>query len=113
MACVEVSIGADSRKAARELKSFEKKTKGIAASIAKGFKERVGHKLFDGLRAAAGQIPELINKSVNTASDLNEEISKGQVIFAGAAKEIRAFSKTSVESLGLSEVAAMQAAGQF
>lgn len=113
MAGVEVSIGADSRKAARELKSFEKKTKGIAASIAKGFKERVGHKLFDGLRAAAGQIPELINKSVNTASDLNEEISKGQVIFGGAAKEIRAFSKTSVESLGLSEVAAMQAAGQF
>lgn len=113
MAGVEVSIGADSRKAARELKSFEKKTKGIAASIAKGFKERVGHKLFDGLREAADQIPELINKSVNTASDLNEEISKGQVIFAGSAKEIRAFSKTSVESLGLSEVAAMQAAGQF
>lgn len=113
MAGVQVSIGADSRKASRELRSFEKKTQGIAASIAKGFKERIGHKLLDGLSSAAREVPQLLNSAINTASDLNEEISKGQVIFGGAAKEIRDFSKTSVEKLGLSEVAAMTAAGQF
>lgn len=113
MAGVNITIGADSRKAARELESFEKKTKGIAASIAKGFKERVGHKLLDGLANAARDIPQMIGAAINTASDLNEEISKGQVIFGSAAEDIRSFSKTSVESLGLSEVAAMTAAGQF
>jgi len=113
MAGVKVSVGADTSKASKELKSFEKKTKGIAASIAKGFKERVGHKLFDGLIAASAQLPEIFNHAVNTASDLNEEISKGEVIFGGASKEIRKFTKSSVASLGLSEVAAMEAAGQF
>lgn len=113
MAGVKVSIGADSRKASRELKSFEKKTKSVAASIAKGFKERIGHKLFDGLGQAAREIPQLLNEAINTASDMNEEISKGEVIFGSAAAEIREFSSTSVESLGLSSVAAMEAAGGF
>lgn len=113
MAGVNVTIGADSRKASKELKAFEKKTQRIAASIAKGFRERIGHKIFDGLASAAREIPQLLNDAINTASDMNEEISKGEVIFGSAAKEIREFSKTSVESLGLSKVAAMTAAGTF
>jgi hypothetical protein len=113
MAGVKVSIGADSTKAERVLTSFEQKTKKIAGSIAKGFKERVGHKMFDGLLSAAAKVPQMLAYSVNAASDLNEEISKGQVIFGSAAKEIQDFAKTSVESLGLSELAAMEAAGQF
>lgn len=113
MAGVNVSIGADSRKAQAELTRFQKKTKSIAADIAKGFKERIGHKLFDGLLSAAAKVPSALGKAVDIASDLNEEISKSAVIFGGAAEEIRKFSQSSVEDLGLSEVAAMTATGQF
>ena len=113
MAGVQVSIGADSRKAAKELKSFEKKTQSIAKSIAKGFKERIGHKLLDGLSGAVRDIPQMINTAVTAASDLNEEVSKSQVIFGQASDDIRAFAQNAVESMGLSEVAAMTAAGTF
>ena len=113
MAGVNVTIGADSRKASKELKTFETKTKSIAKSIAKGFKERIGHKLFDGLAGAARRIPGLLMDAVGAASDLNEELSKSQVIFGGASKEIEAWSKGAAEAMGLSSTAAMQAAGNF
>lgn len=113
MAGVKVTIGADSRKASRELRTFEKKTKGIASSIAKGFKERIGHKLLDGLKVAVRDIPQMINTAVTTASDLNEEVSKSEVIFGSAASDIRNFAQTAIESMGLSELAAMGATGQF
>ena len=113
MAGVQVSIGADSRKAAKELKSFQSKTQSIAKSIAKGFKERIGHKLLDGLSGAVRDIPQMINTAVTAASDLNEEVSKSQVIFGQASDDIRAFAQNAVESMGLSEVAAMTAAGTF
>jgi hypothetical protein len=113
MAGVQVSIGADSRKAAKELKSFEKKTQSIAKSIAKGFKERIGHKLLDGLSSAVRDIPQMISTAVTAASDLNEEVSKSQVIFGQASDDIRAFAQNAVESMGLSEVAAMTATGTF
>lgn len=113
MAGVQVSIGADSRKAAKELKSFEKKTQSIAKSIAKGFKERVGHKLLDGLSSAVRNIPQMISTAVTAASDLNEEVSKSSVIFGQASDDIRAFAQNAVESMGLSETAAMTATGTF
>ena len=113
MSGVEVSIGANSRKAAKELKSFEKKTQSIAKSIAKGFKERIGHKLLDGLSGAVRDIPQMINTAVTAASDLNEEVSKSSVIFGQASDDIRAFAQNAVESMGLSEVAALTATGTF
>ena len=113
MAGVEVTIGADSRKAAKELKSFQNKTQSIAKSIAKGFKERIGHKLLDGLSGAVRDIPQMISTAVTAASDLNEEVSKSQVIFGQASDDIRAFAQNAVESMGLSEVAAMTATGTF
>lgn len=113
MAGVQVTIGADSRKAAKELKSFQNKTQSIAKSIAKGFKERIGHKLLDGLSSAVRDIPQMISTAVTAASDLNEEVSKSQVIFGQASSDIRDFAQNAVESMGLSEVAAMTAAGTF
>jgi hypothetical protein len=110
---IDIHVGANTRKASRELKTFEKKTKGIASSIAKGFKERIGHKLLDGLKGAVRDIPQLINTAVTTASDLNEEISKSEVIFGKSAGSIRDFAQTTIESLGLSELATMRATGQF
>ncbi len=111
MSGVQISIGADSRKASRELKSFEKKTKGIAASIAKGFKERIGHKLLDGLSSAAREIPQLLNSAINDASSLNEEVGKSAAVFGKSAGSIKQWSETTADAFGISKLEAMRATG--
>jgi hypothetical protein len=50
---------------------------------------------------------------VNAASDLNESISKSNVVFGSSAKAIEAWSKTAAQSLGLSQTAALEAASNF
>jgi hypothetical protein len=111
MAGVEVHVGAKTDKAVRELQSFQKKTQGIAKSIAKGFKERVGHRIFDGLVSMAKKIPGIINTAVNTAADLNEEIDKSSVVFQKNAKEIEKFAESAVHSMNVSKLAAMKYTG--
>jgi hypothetical protein len=51
--------------------------------------------------------------SVQSASDLNESISKSEVIFGDSAKAIQNWAKTTDKSLGLSNTAALEAAGNF
>lgn len=111
MAGFKVSIGADSKRAERELSSFEKKTKSIAKSIAKGFKERIGHKLFDGLAGAAGRIPGMLGEAIDSASSLNEQISKSETVFGSSSKEIQSWAKGAAKAMGMSEVAALEASG--
>ena len=52
-------------------------------------------------------------KVVQSASDLNESISKSNVIFGSSAKAIQAWSLTTAQALGLSQVAALESAGNF
>ena len=52
----------------------------------------------------------LAKKSVTAASDLNEVLSKTQVIFRGSAPAIIRWSQTTAGSLGLSQKAALEAA---
>jgi hypothetical protein len=51
--------------------------------------------------------------SVQSASDLNESISKSEVIFGDSAKAIQSWAKTTDKSLGLSTTAALESAGNF
>lgn len=51
--------------------------------------------------------------SVQSASDLNESISKSEVIFGDSAKSIQNWAKTTDKSLGLSTTAALESAGNF
>lgn len=113
MAGFKVSIGADSKMAERELSSFEKKTKSIAKSIAKGFKERIGHKLFDGLAGAAGRIPGMLGEAIDSASSLNEQIGKSEAVFGDSSKMIKDWSKQTAKSIGMANVEALEAAGNF
>ena len=71
MAGAKFTIDADSSKAQTALLSFEKKTKAIAKSIAKGFTERIGHKLFDGLASAAAKVPQFLGNAIDSASSMN------------------------------------------
>jgi uncharacterized membrane protein YgcG len=59
-----------------------------------------------GLAAAAGP-------AISAASDLEENLSKVNVIFGEGAKEIENFAKTAATALGQSQNAVLQAAGTF
>lgn len=52
-------------------------------------------------------------KSIQKASDFNEAISKNAVVFGAISKEVENFAQTANRSLGISETAALQAAGTF
>jgi hypothetical protein len=60
-----------------------------------------------GVLAVAGK------SAVDSASDLNESLSKSTVIFDDQAKAIESFAKTADKSLGLSQKAALEAASNF
>lgn len=62
---------------------------------------------------AAAVAAAAITKSVQAASDLNEQLSKSNVIFGQNAKEVESWSKTLATSFGISERAGLQAAGTF
>lgn len=113
MAGAELKLGVDSAKAVKDLETFKKRTQSIASSIAKGFKERVGARLFDGLLGAARQVPDIMMDAVKSASSLNEEFGKSEAIFGAASEGIKQFSKTTANALGLSSLQTMQATGQF
>ena len=52
-------------------------------------------------------------KAIQAASDFNEAISKNNVVFGAISKEVEAFARTANTALGLSETAALNAAGTF
>lgn len=51
--------------------------------------------------------------SIKAASDLNEQINKTKVVFEDNSSTVLAWSKTTAESMGVSERAALQAASSF
>jgi hypothetical protein len=87
---------------------------------AKGLSSRVGQyskamaKSFALAGAAAGAYAVKIGiDGVQAASDLNEEVSKSEVIFGDVANEIKAFAKTADTALGLTQTEALKAASTF
>ncbi len=113
MAGAKLHINADSSKAQKELLSFKKKTNALTKSIAKGFTERIGHKLFDGLKAAVADIPRLAMDAVNAASDMNEELSKSEAVFDASAQAVKEWSKTTTQAFGISRVEALRASAEM
>jgi len=61
-----------------------------------------------GAAAVAG-----VGASIKAASNLNEQINKTQEVFEGNAGAVLAWSKTTAEGFGVSERAALQAAGSY
>ena len=111
MAGAKFTIDADSSKAQTALLSFEKKTKAIAKSIAKGFTERIGHKLFDGLASAAAKVPQFLGNAIDSASSMNEELGKSEAVFGSSSKMINDWSKKTADAFGISRIEALQATG--
>ena len=110
-----VEIVGDSKSYERSLGRSEKATQGFARTLkssgasASAFAKKAA---FAGTAAAAG-LAVLGVKSVQAASNLNEQLNKSNVVFGNSASAIQAWSKTTANSLGLSQRAALEAAGGF
>jgi hypothetical protein len=63
--------------------------------------------------AAVGLAVALGSKTVSAASDLNEQISRTQVVMGASADEMIAWSKTTASSIGIAQRAALTAAATF
>jgi len=92
---------------------FDRLQKQGAKGIAIGVGAAATTKAFDLLGNAVGAAFDQVDKSIHAASALNEQMSKSEVVFGGAADEIQAFAKSAADGLGLSERAALEAAGAF
>lgn len=109
---MKLNLLADVAKFTKGLNIAEKDTKGLTSKIGKYSKAMA--KSFALAGAAAGAMAVKIGiDSVKAASDLNEEVSKAEIIFGDVADEIKAFSKTADVALGLTQKEALSAASTF
>ena len=109
---MKLNLLADVAKFGQGLQTAEKDTKDFSNKIGDYSKKMA--KAFAVAAAAAGvMVAKFGIDGVKAASDLNEEVSKSEVIFGDAAKEIQDFSKTADRSLGLSQTEALKAASTF
>jgi len=100
IATAYVEVRTDKTKLSRDLDAVETDVKTKAASTAKVFAQ-----IFSA--AAFGAV---VKGSIDAASDLNETVSKTKQLFGANADAVIAFSKTTAQSMGLSERAYLDAA---
>ena len=109
---MKLNLLADVSKFSTGMVKAENETKGLSTKVNKYSKAMA--KSFAIAGAAAGAFAIKVGlDSVKAASDLNEEVSKAEVIFGDVADEIKAFSKTADTALGLSQKQALAAASTF
>lgn len=103
-----VEILGDAKGAMTAFGSIQKGTQGLGESfVAFGRKAALA---FAGIAVGAVAIGKSV---VKAASDLNENLSKTNVVFGDAAEAVIAFSKTAAKSIGQSQNQALEAAGTF
>jgi len=104
-------MGDDTDEASKKAEKFKKVLKGFG-SIGKA-----AVKALAGVAAAAiavgGAVVGMVTSTIGPASDLNETISKTQVVFEDQADAVIAFGENAALSLGMSENAALSAAGTY
>ena len=109
---MKLNLLADVSKFSTGINTADTEAKGLSGNIEKYGKRMA--KAFAFAAAAAGAMAIKIGlESVKAASDLNEEVSKAEVIFGDVADEIKAFSKTADRALGLTQKEALSAASTF
>ena len=107
------SAGLD--KAVREIKraegSFQKFS--VASNILSASLVSTGKSLTRNITVPLGILSIAINKSINDASNFEEAQSKVNAVFGEQAKTVTAWSKTMSSSFGVSQRAALEAAGTY
>ena len=108
VARLEAILSADTDKFDRAIDRADKKTKHFGSSAGKAFK-LMGVAAVAGGAAAVGGI----GFAIKAASDLGEQVTKSGVVFGKNAKTVQSWSKGLTTSFGLSQRAAMEAAGTY
>jgi hypothetical protein len=109
---LKLSLLADVQKFLAGMDKAEKGTKGLNRSISKQSKAMAKSFALVGV-AAAAFATKIGLDAVQSASDLNEEVTKAEIIFGDVADEIKAFAKTADKALGLTQKEAINAASTF
>lgn len=78
-----------------------------------GFSARTSLLFGSGQFVAAAAISASLAKSIQAASDLNEQISKSEQVFGSASAAVKAWSSTTASSIGVAREEALAAAGTF
>lgn len=107
-----VRLGVSSGDFDKGMDAAEKKSHSTAGNIVSGM-SKVGAGVAAGLAGAAIATGAFLASTIGPASDLNETVSKVGVVFGESAKEVLAFGKTAANALGMSENAALSAAGTY
>jgi len=107
-----VEISSDDKKLTRGLADAKSRIVTWVDSV-RGFMERIGQRLFDGLLIGLRRTVSAVGESIQAASDLGEAISKAGVVFGQSAGEVIAWSKTLDDAFGQSQQGALEAAGGF
>jgi len=103
---VEVIFTGDTTKFHKATQDVESKTESVGSKL-KGVFAGLG-----GAAAAFGAV-SFFKGSIDAASDLNESLSKTQVVFGDSAKAVQQFAETSAKELGISKRVALEATGTF
>jgi hypothetical protein len=75
--------------------------------------EGIGQSIGQGLSNLPGMVAGFANGAIDKASDLNESLSKTNTVFGTQGKAIETWAKNADHNIGLSQAAALDAAGTF
>jgi len=89
------------------------KSLGGSSAFGKGLGLAAGVTAFNALGQAASSATDFIKGSIAQASDLNESLTKSQVVFGDSAKEIEDWAETASDAFGQSKQQALEAAGTY
>ena len=97
------------------LNTAQKALGAFGVDANKGFSGLTKSTLIAGaaIAGAAAAVGAFAYSAIQSASDFNEAISKNTVVFGAISKEIEGFARTANTALGISETAALAAAGTF
>lgn len=109
---LELKILANVDSLNKNLKAAQDQVNGAGMSIERSF-DQVKRAVTVASVAVVGFAAAFGKQAVQAASDLNETLTKSQVIFADSASEIEAWSKTASTALGQSQRQAIDAASTF
>lgn len=107
-------VGKESEKTGEKLSDLGKKSAGVKPSIS-GLKTTLAGvtSVAIGLAAAVAGISAALISTIKPASDLAETQSKVGVVFGESKDEVLDFGKNAANALGMSENAALSAAGEY
>lgn len=106
----EVKIQRSGKKGADD---FEQPMAAAQKRVSEGFGKVQKALAAIGIGLGVAGVLTFFNGTINAASDLNEEVSKSQVVFGDASAEVLKFGENASSSIGQSNREALSAAGAF